>query len=163
MCRQNIKAFVSVSLISKYYMFRQTLIPHSTQRCPNRTKHTQIKRERDGNVIPCEGAAELDDVLIAEDTPNTVLRLLLRPQKARVFEEESDVGYFGPESIEESGEEFFVAGEVLVTRAMVVMESAHFAELEFVLLLLLLFHWILRLTQKQEKKNIILPLLGQQN
>jgi hypothetical protein len=51
--------------------------------------------------LPCEGAAGLVDIEIAEDAPDAVARGDSRAENGRDFEKESDVDDFGLETREE--------------------------------------------------------------
>lgn len=59
-------------------------------------------------------------------------------KKARVFQEETDVGELGFEAREERGERFGVVGEVVVASALVVIQFTDFAEFELIVVLVII-------------------------
>lgn len=73
----------------------------------------------------------LIDVHVAEDAPQAVAGGVFRAEEGRVFEKEADIGELGLEFGEEDGQRLLVAGEVLVTLALVVIQLANLAVLEF--------------------------------
>lgn len=91
------------------------------------------------SYIPNERATKLIDVPLAEDAPKAITRGMFGAEKARVFEEEADIGkLFVVEARKESREGLGMAGKVLMAVALIVIQLAHLAELEFRPSLLLL-------------------------
>lgn len=88
--------------------------------------------------LPSKGATKLVDVGIAKNTPQAVARGEVETEKGRVLEEEANVGELGLKPGKEGREGTFVAWEVLVALALVVVQVAHLTELVLALRVLLL-------------------------
>lgn len=101
-------------------------------------------------IVTSVEAVEFKYITIAEYTPKSIKRSMLRAQRDRVFEEEPDIGKLRLETGEHRRERLLVVRDEVMTASLIVIELANNAEFE----LFIVAHDVLRLRSEIVRRVI---------
>lgn len=110
----------------------------------------QKNKQKSNHSIPSVEAVEFKYITIAEYTPKSIKRSMLRAQRDRVFEEEPDIGKLRLETGEHRRERLLVVRDEVMTASLIVIELANNAEFE----LFIVAHDVLRLRSEIVRRVI---------